>query len=162
MNLLEPAVVREEAQRLDQVLARITPQRLWQGTFIWPHAGRVTSPFGIRRTYTEGYESYHSGIDIAGDANAPVVASNHGQVALAAPLQFRGNAVILDHGWGVYSGYYHLSEIVVSEGQQVAQGELLGRLGNTGLSTGAHLHWEIRVGGVSVNPLEWTSRQIPE
>jgi murein DD-endopeptidase MepM/ murein hydrolase activator NlpD len=83
-------------------------------------------------------------------------------VALAGPLEVRGNAVILDHGWGVYSGYYHLSEVVVAEGQLVAQGEMIGRLGNTGLSTGAHLHWEMRVGGVLVDPLEWTTRLIPE
>jgi hypothetical protein len=162
VDLLEPEVVRKEAQRLEQVLARITPYQLWQGTFIWPHAGRVSSPFGIARTYNAGQNSYHGGMDIAGEANAPVVASNHGQVALAAPLQVRGNAVILDHGWGVYSGYYHLSEILVSEGQQVMQGEVIGRLGNTGLSTGEHVHWEMRVGGVPVNPLEWTSRPIPE
>lgn len=162
VNLLEPEVVREEAQRLEQVFAYLTPQQFWQGTFIWPHAGRVTSPFGIARTYNDGYKSYHGGIDIAGEAGAPVVASNHGRVALAAPLKVRGNVVILDHGWGVYSGYYHLSEILVSEGQQVAQGEMIGRVGNTGLSTGEHLHWEMRVGGVLVNPLEWTARQVPE
>ena len=70
--------------------------------------------------------------------------------------------MVLDHGWGLYSLYGHLSEILVQEGQEVSRGDLIGRLGNTGLSTGAHLHWEMRVGGVAVNPLEWTSRLIPE
>jgi murein DD-endopeptidase MepM/ murein hydrolase activator NlpD len=162
VNLLDAQLLQEEAQRLDQVFARITPQQFWQGVFIWPYAGRVTSPFGIRRTYNDGSVGYHGGIDIAGEPGDPVVAANHGRVALAAPLQVHGNAVILDHGWGVYSGYYHLSEILVQEGQQVKQGDLIGRLGNTGLSTGAHLHWEMRVGNVLVNPLEWTSRPIPE
>ncbi|MGB9880022.1 MAG: M23 family metallopeptidase, partial [Anaerolineae bacterium] len=155
-------LLREEAQRLDQIFARITPQQFWQGVFIWPYVGRVTSPFGIRRTYNDGSNGYHGGIDIAGDAGAPVVAANNGRVALAAPLQVHGNAVILDHGWGVYSAYYHLSEVLVQEGQQVKQGDIIGYLGNTGLSTGAHLHWEMRVGSVLVNPLEWTGRSIPE
>ncbi len=162
VNLLDNRLLREEAQRLNQVFARITPQQFWQGVFIWPHVGRVTSPFGVRRTYNDGSKGYHGGIDIAGDIGDPVVAANYGRVALAAPLQVHGNTVILDHGWGVYSAYYHLSEILVQEGQQVQQGETIGRLGNTGLSTGAHLHWETRVGGVLVNPLEWTNRPIPE
>nr|MBC7245730.1 M23 family metallopeptidase [Chloroflexota bacterium] len=162
VNLLDAQLVQEEAQRLNQVFAIITPQQFWQGVFIWPHVGRVTSPFGIGRTYNDGSTSFHGGIDIAGEIGAPVVAANNGRVALAAPLNVHGNAVILDHGWGVYSGYYHLSEILVQEGQQVKQGELIGRLGNSGLSTGAHLHWEMRVGGILVNPLEWTERQIPE
>lgn len=160
--LLEPEVVREEAQRLGQVFAHVTPQPFWSSTFSWPHAEEVTSPFGIRRTYNDGQDSYHGGIDISAEAGAPVAASSDGRVALAEPLQVRGNAVILDHGLGVYSGYYHLSEILVAEGQQVAQGDVIGHAGNTGLSTGVHLHWEMRVGGVLVNPLEWTFRQFPQ
>ena len=161
LDLLDPKVVKEEAQRLDEIFAAITPQQFWHGTFIWPYTGQVTSPFGIWRTYNDGHSGYHGGVDIAGDVGAVVVASNSGRVALAAPLQVRGNAVILDHGWGVYSGYYHLSDILVSEGQYVEQGESIGRLGNTGLSTGAHLHWELRVGGILVDPLEWTSKPFP-
>jgi murein DD-endopeptidase MepM/ murein hydrolase activator NlpD len=162
VNLLDPQVAAEDAQRLDAAFATTTPQRLWQGTFVWPHVGQVTSPFGMSRTYNNGRIGHHGGMDIAGEVGAPVVAANSGRVALAAPLKVHGNAVVLDHGWGVYSSYYHLAEILVQEGQQVAQGQTIGRLGNTGLSTGAHLHWEMTVGGVPVDPLEWTSRQIPE
>jgi hypothetical protein len=162
MNLLDPDLVAQERQRLEQVFAPVAPQPLWQGLFTWPHAGEITSPFGQSRTYNNGQGSYHSGIDISGSVGAPVLAANSGRVVLADALQVRGTAVILDHGLGVYSGYYHLSEVIVSEGQQVASGELIGRLGNTGLSTGAHLHWDVRVGGVPVDPLQWTRRQIPE
>jgi murein DD-endopeptidase MepM/ murein hydrolase activator NlpD len=161
-SLLDPDVLRQEAQRLDEVFADVTAQRLWEGVYIWPHVGPVTSDFGMSRTYDGRQSGYHGGVDISGDVGASVVAANRGRVALAAPLQVRGHVVILDHGWGVYSGYYHLSEIVVSEGQEVSQGQLLGRLGNTGLSTGAHLHWEMRVGGILVDPVEWTTRLIPE
>jgi len=160
-GLLDPAVTTEEAQRLDQVFAVVTQQQLWQGTFIWPHVGRITSAFGTSRVYNGVQGGYHGGIDLAGDTGAPVAAANGGRVALAGPLNVHGNAVIIDHGWGVFSAYYHLSEVLVDEGQQVGQGEIVGRLGNTGLSTGAHLHWEMRVGGVQVDPVEWTTRAIP-
>jgi murein DD-endopeptidase MepM/ murein hydrolase activator NlpD len=162
LPLLEPEIVEEEAAHVGEVFSRVAMQRLWEDTFIWPLAGQVTSPFGMSRTYNSGQQSYHGGVDISGDPGAPVVASNHGIVALAEPLDVRGGAVVLDHGWGVYSGYYHLSEILVNEGQKVAKGELIGRVGSTGLATGAHLHWEMRVGGILVNPLEWTARRIPE
>jgi len=161
MSLMDPAVTAEEAQRLDQVFGVVTPQQLWQGTFVWPHTGRVTSAFATSRLYNDGHDSYHGGMDIAGDIGAPVVAANRGRVAFAGLLNVHGNAVIIDHGWGVFSAYYHLSEVLVNEGQQVDQAELVGRVGNTGLSTGAHLHWEMRVGGVQVDPVEWTTRSIP-
>jgi len=162
VNLLEPQVSQEEARRVAAVYSASTPQQLWQGAFIWPHVGNITSPFGGSRSYNGVRTSHHGGIDISGEAGAPVVAAASGHVALADALRVRGNAVILDHGLGVYSAYCHLSQILVQEGQMVAQGETIGLLGNTGLSTGAHLHWEMSVGGVLVNALEWTTRQIPE
>lgn len=162
-ELLEPQVGLEEAKRLAQVFSEPAPMRLWEGPFLWPHVGNITSPFGMWRVYNDGRRvSYHGGVDISGEVGASVVAAASGRVVLAEPLRVRGNAVILDHGLGVYSGYYHLSEIVVREGERVSQGQLIGRLGNTGLSTGAHLHWELRVGGVLVNPVEWTARRIPD
>jgi len=159
--LLEPEVVAQDARRMEEVFEFVTARRYWQGAFIWPHNGPVTSPFGMSRTYNNGRTSYHGGIDLSGDIGAPVVAAAPGRVALAESLLMHGNSVILDHGWGVFSGYYHLSEILVEEGQEVDQGTLIGRVGNTGLSTGAHLHWEIRIGGVPVEPGEWTTLQIP-
>jgi murein DD-endopeptidase MepM/ murein hydrolase activator NlpD len=84
-----------------------------------------------------------------------------GTVALAEPLQVRGNAVILDHGLGVLTGFWHLSQIDVSPGEQVAKGQVVGLVGNTGLSTGPHLHWEMRVLSVPVDPLQWTADEFP-
>ena len=161
-NLLEPEVTQSEAQRVAKVFSTTTPEQLWRGPFIWPHVGNINSPFGMSRGYNGAGGSHHGGVDISGKEGEPVIAAANGRVALAAPLRVRGNAVILDHGLGVYSGYYHLSQILVQEGQMVAQGETIGLLGNTGLSTGAHLHWEMSVGGVLINALEWTTRQIPE
>jgi murein DD-endopeptidase MepM/ murein hydrolase activator NlpD len=80
---------------------------------------------------------------------------------MAEPLSVRGNAVLLDHGWGVLTGYWHLSAIEVALGQEVEQGELIARIGSTGLSTGAHLHWEMWVSGTNVNPLQWLEPFYP-
>ena len=159
--LLESEVLRQEAQFLGETFAAITQVQYWQHAFVWPCLGSITSPFGILRTYNDGLQSYHGGVDIAAITGTPVVASNSGRVVWAGPLAVRGNVVILDHGWGVYSGYCHLSSLFVSTEQRVSQGESIGLVGNTGLSTGAHLHWEMRVGGIQVNPVEWTERRIP-
>jgi murein DD-endopeptidase MepM/ murein hydrolase activator NlpD len=82
-------------------------------------------------------------------------------VVLAEELVVRGNAVLIDHGGGVFSGYWHLVDIAVSAGQQVQPGDLLGHVGTTGLSTGNHLHWELRVNGFAVNPMQWLTTRFP-
>jgi murein DD-endopeptidase MepM/ murein hydrolase activator NlpD len=115
-----------------------------------------SSPFGSRRTYEPNPAiSAHEGEDFSAPAGTPVTAPAEGVVVLAEPLFVRGNAVVLDHGSGVFTGYWHLQELAVQQGDRVEAGQLLGRVGSTGLSTGAHLHWELRVGGVSVDPLQW-------
>lgn len=88
------------------------------------------------------------------------MAAARGRVVFAAPLPIRGNSVIIDHGLGVLSGYHHLSEIAVAVGQQVNAGDVIGRVGATGLATGPHLHWEVIVRGVTVDPLVWTEREF--
>ncbi|MFQ5812364.1 MAG: LysM peptidoglycan-binding domain-containing protein [Anaerolineae bacterium] len=163
-KLLDPALIRAENERLSQVFGIFSHQQWWEGLFRIPLQGpvRVTSAFGTRRSYSGGPPtSYHGGIDYGAEVGTPVLAAGRGRVALAEELTERGNAVIIDHGLGVYSGYYHLSEIAVEAGQEVERGDLIGRVGSTGLSTGSHLHWEIRVGGVYVDPLQWTRRVFP-
>jgi murein DD-endopeptidase MepM/ murein hydrolase activator NlpD len=85
-----------------------------------------------------------------------------GTVVLAELLPIRGNTVIIDHGWGVYTGYWHNSELFVTAGQFVQRGDPISSLGNTGLSTGAHLHWEMWVGGVQVDPLQWLTHTFDD
>lgn len=151
-----------ETLRLDAVFAPISAQQLWQGIFSVPIQGRQTSPFAIRRSYNGGpLGSYHGGLDLAANEGVPVPAANRGRVVLAEPLKVRGNAVIIDHGLGVYSSYYHLSQIKVQKGQMVDKGDLIGLIGTTGVSTGPHLHWEIRVTGQAVDPSTWTQRSYP-
>ena len=161
-SLLDPDLLKAEGERLAQVFGVFGRQQLWVGPFIAPIEGRTTSVFGTRRSYNGGpARSYHEGIDYGALLGTAVLAANDGQVALAEPLTVRGNAVIIDHGLGIHSGYYHLSEINVQEGQRVKKGDVVGKLGDTGLATGAHLHWEIRVSGINVDPAQWTRQTIP-
>lgn len=160
-KLLDPKITEAEQKRLSEVYAMSISRILWEGAFAWPCDGEITSEFGTRRGYEDREGSYHAGIDISGQIGAIVRAPAAGIVVLAEPLQVRGNAVILDHGAGVFSSYCHLDRIEVQVGQAVQRGDILGRVGATGLVTGAHLHWELRVGGVAVDPKEWIIRQFP-
>ncbi|MDO8673981.1 MAG: M23 family metallopeptidase [Dehalococcoidia bacterium] len=161
-DLLDPAVANAEIAFLDKVYAALTAEKLWSGSFAIPALAETSSPFAISRSYNGGpMGGHHGGMDIAANEGVPVAASNRGRVAVAEPLKVRGNVVILDHGMGVYSAYFHLSQIRVQKDQMIEKGQIVGLVGNTGLSTGAHLHWEMRVTGAAVDPLEWTARTIP-
>jgi murein DD-endopeptidase MepM/ murein hydrolase activator NlpD len=163
-GLLDPALSQAEAKKVNAVFAGVSEARLWAGVFGYPLAVElhISSPFGQRRSYNGGpVNSYHTGQDFDVATGTPVFAPITGTVVLAEPLQVRGNAVILDHGLGVLSGFWHLSQIDVVVGQAVGKGEVIGLVGNTGLSTGSHLHWEMRVRGVPVDPLQWTRQEFP-
>jgi murein DD-endopeptidase MepM/ murein hydrolase activator NlpD len=163
-NLLDPTLSEKERKKVNAVFAGLSLDRMWAGTFGYPLAGelRVTAAFGQRRSYNGGpVSSYHAGCDLGADAGTPVYAPMTATVALAERLQVRGNAVILDHGLGVFSGFWHLSEIRVTAGEVVSRGQVIGLVGSTGLSTGPHLHWEMRVLGVAVDPMQWTRREFP-
>ncbi len=163
-DLLDPQKLQAEREKLARVWAESADQPLWSGTFVTPLApGFVTtSPFGTRRSYNGGpVRSYHEGYDLAIAAGTEVVAPAAGRVVLAEPLTVRGNAVVIDHGMGVHTAYWHLSRIEVEPGQMVRPGDPIGRVGSTGLSTGAHLHWELRIAGIPVDPMEWTRRSFP-
>jgi len=161
-GLLDPDLIVAERERLESVRRLFTPLRRWDGPFLRPVEAAVSSEFGTRRSYGDGpYNSYHTGVDFSAGMGTYVHAPADGTVVLAEPLTVRGNVVVLDHGWGVLTGYWHLSEIGVTVGQEVRAGEVIGRVGSTGLSTGAHLHWEVWVGGVSVNGLQLLAPAYP-
>ncbi len=160
-GLLAPDVVKSEAQKLALIWNRVTPEKQWHGTFGYPvDAPRITSNFGTRRSYGGGaINGYHAGTDFGGNGD-PIYAPAAGTVVLAEKLNVRGNAVLIDHGLGVYSGYWHQGESVVHAGDHVARGDLIGYIGNTGLVTGPHLHWEMRVGGIAVDALQWVAEDM--
>ena len=131
--------------------AHSTP-RLWRAPFRAPRPGKVTSPFGTAREFNGQVTTRHLGTDFAGKVGAPVRAANRGVVGLVAAFYLAGQAVYLDHGAGLVTGYFHLSRIDVKRGDTVAAGQVIGAVGRTGRVTGPHLHWIARYGGVSVDP----------
>ncbi len=158
-SLLDDETLRTEWAQLIDITKNFSATRLWDAPFEYPMeyaTDRTTTTFGVARTYNGvSFNSFHGGLDFAGGLGTPITAPANGVIALAEPLTIRGNSVIIDHGWGVYSGYWHLFEITAEPGQVVEKGQIIGTLGSTGLSTGNHLHWEIWVGGHQVDPTSW-------
>ena len=136
-----------------------TPQMQWRGAFAQLSNSKVEANFADFRTYTYQGEpvdsAYHLGYDLSVTKHYPVEASNAGKIAFAAPLGIYGNAVIIDHGLGLFSLYGHLSAIDVKVGDSVTQRQVLGKTGETGLAAGDHLHFGIFLGGLPVLPVEW-------
>lgn len=158
-GLLDSPIRAAENARLGEIWSQVTPDKLWQGRWRRPVAGTTSSGFGTARQYAgSGTSSFHTGVDFRGPPGTPVQAAATGRVALAERLEARGNTVWLDHGWGLYSGYFHMSSLAVKPGDLVEAGQTLGAVGATGMVTGPHLHWEVRVHGVPVQPLQWLLR----
>ncbi len=145
----------EEGQKLREIFDRVTPERLWNGTFRIPLDGVTTgSNFGKRRILNGNPRSPHSGADFPAPTGTLVHAAQRGRVVLAEELFFAGNTVVVDHGLGIYTFYGHLSEIGVKVGDAVETGAVLGKVGATGRVTGPHLHWGLTVERARVNPLQ--------
>ena len=181
-DTIDPAVTLPELAQVSAITAVFTPEKYWTGLFLSPDNDyatvipnyeaqkKITSYFGSRRTYNNNPEvSFHTGIDFGGGQTLPIVAPADGKVVFANFLTVRGNATIIDHGLGVYSAFYHQSEILVKEGDMVKKGQQIGIVGNTGRveraneyeGAGSHMHWEMWVGGVQVNPLDWLNSEYP-
>lgn len=154
--LSDQAAVAQERQTLAQVYAGFTPQRLWSGAWLVPAPGPISNAFGLQRSINGGSYFPHSGTDIVAEKGTPVAASASGTVVLAQQLYLYGNAVVVDHGAGVFSSYHHLDSIAVTASQSVTIGDLIGFVGETGFVSGPHLHWEAVIGGVRTDPILWT------
>jgi murein DD-endopeptidase MepM/ murein hydrolase activator NlpD len=145
------------ADREQRKMAAIWPVdslRVWQGSFIDPLPGKALgTPFGVRRIINDIPKNPHSGVDISADEGEPVKAPNDGVVILVDDQFYSGNSVVLDHGQGIYTMFFHLSKATVRYGQAVRKGDVIALVGSTGRSTGAHLHWGVRVQGAKVDPL---------
>jgi murein DD-endopeptidase MepM/ murein hydrolase activator NlpD len=155
----------EDLQWAD-VVAPVTPVRLWQSEFSSPvpeyYSECYPSMFGHRRSYNgSAYDYFHTGLDFCGQIGTDIYAPANGTVIFTEATVVRGNATVIDHGWGVYTAYAHQSEILVSVGDEVQKGQLIGLVGETGRVSGPHLHWEVIVGGVQVDPLQWLQREFP-
>ena len=153
---LDPETERranDESARLRTTYRTISGERLWRERFVRPVAGdEPGTGFGARRVINGQPRAPHSGIDFPASIGSPVVAANRGRVALTGEFFFPGRLVILDHGLGLHTAYFHLDTIAVTEGQVVARGEPLGTVGMTGRVTGPHLHVGAQVGAARVDP----------
>ena len=164
---IDPAITGPEEDWLTGLTATVTPEKFWQGEFQSPVDEQycLRSRFGNRRSYNGGVLlSFHTGVDFGVCSEShpfDVYAPADGEVVFTGLKTVRGNATIIDHGWGVFSGLYHQEEIYVADGDHVEAGQLIGKIGSTGRVTGAHLHWEVWVNGTQVNPLEWLENTFP-
>jgi murein DD-endopeptidase MepM/ murein hydrolase activator NlpD len=125
------------------------------GSLSWPLSGPITSPFGWRHNPFGGAPDFHPGIDIGIDVGTTVAAAASGTIIMAQWYGGYGNYVLIDHGGGISTGYGHLSKIFVSVGQVVQRGQAIAASGNTGASTGPHLHFEVRKKGKPIDPTPW-------
>ena len=163
---LDPETERRavtEGEHLATLYGTVSPQRLWRGPFVRPVAG--TEPptgFGSRRIINGKPRAPHGGADYAAPRGTPVVAANTGRVALVGDYFFPGRLVVLDHGLGVYTLYFHLDTVAVADGDTVDQGHVLGTVGATGRATGPHLHFGALVGGARVDPAALMKLEIRE
>ena len=166
---VDASTLEEENQSIDTQtvtgLKQTSETRSWGTTMSYPvDEPCFVSGFGSRRTYNNGvFSNYHTGVDfgVCTANNINIYAAADGTVIFAALLPIHGNFTVIDHGWGVYTSYSHQSQLLVSAGQTVKRGDTIGLIGSTGRSVGPHLHWEVIVNSIYVNPVTWLSTQFP-
>jgi hypothetical protein len=161
--LVDPEIERDELARMEGVFSAVTPEKLWDDTgFASPVVGgSLTSPFGAFRTFNQSVQTRHTGWDMRATLGQPILASAPGKVAFAGLLQIRGNCVVIDHGYGVFTTYSHLQQVHVTRGQTITKGQVLGLVGNTGRTSGPHFHWEVAVNGLYVDAVQFLTSWLP-
>lgn len=160
-RLLDPEV---EANEFEQIFSAADTDTgvFWnENSFIAPLNAELSSPFGAARIFNEEFQTIHTGWDFNAPTGIPLLATASGVVALAEPLDIRGNYVLVNHGQGIYSGYAHMSVIYVTQGQEVTEGQVLGLVGTTGRSSSAHAHFEMIVNGHWVDAVDFVQMYIP-
>lgn len=148
------ARAKREREEILRIYAEPTVERLWSEAFRYPVKSKQTCGFGVKRTFNGSVQSVHRGLDLRAPQGTPIHAAAPGIVRLAKDLFYGGNLVLLDHGYGLFTAYAHLSRLDVKVGQRVQPGERLGLSGATGRVSAAHLHWGATLAGTDVNPLE--------
>lgn len=154
VDLDEKATARwkAEQEQVKQALAENSRLKLWRSNFLEPVNGKRTGIFGSVRVMNGKPRNPHNGEDIGAPVGTDVAATNDGVVRLTVDHIFSGRGVFVDHGLGFYSMYFHLSEILVKDGDLVKAGQIIGKVGATGRATGPHLHWGVKLNGARVNP----------
>jgi murein DD-endopeptidase MepM/ murein hydrolase activator NlpD len=158
-DLLNVNIENNELRILQQLTTPYNPERYFDGPMGLPAAAAMSSPFGELRSYNGGpFDRYHTGADFGGIPGTPIIAPSAGRVIMADWLNVRGNTTVIDHGWGVYTTYSHQEERYVHVGEFVTVGQIIGTIGSSGRATGPHLHWELWVNGIAVDPMQWVEQ----
>ena len=171
-NLTLPKTVSElKASRIEKdlvgkALNTYSSEKFWSGKFIFPSSGPLSTTYGVKRRVngTINPDYFHKGLDFAAASGTNIKAPENGRVILVGLVSksfvVNGNCIFIDHGHGVISGYLHLSSVLVKEGDFVKKGQIIGKVGSTGIASGPHLHWGVYVLGKTVEPLMWTKTII--
>ncbi len=144
--------VRQEKRLMRAAFGQSVNEKLWQGSFLPPVKGKRQGTFGRRRLINGQPKRSHTGEDISAPTGTPIIAPNHGKVVLVGHFFFNGRSVVIDHGLGLISMYFHLSAVDVKEGTMVKAGDQIGSVGKTGRVTGPHLHWGMRLNSAKIDP----------
>ena len=150
--------IADEKAEAERIYKYITPQRYWNKPFVRPIDSITTSEYGSARTYNGVLKSYHGGVDFRAKVPLPILASNDGIVVLVKERYYSGGTIIVDHGEGVYSCYFHMSQFDVKVGDPVFQGQNMGLTGATGRITGPHLHFGFMLQGIQSDPIEFMAQ----
>ena len=160
-DLVDPVLEAAELQTMQKLMSNVTPTRYFDGALSLPAAASISSPFGRKRSYDGGpFDHFHAGTDFAAAPGSSVMAAAAGYVVFADKLDVRGNVTIIDHGWGIYTVYCHQTTHYAKVGDFVNTGQVIGTVGSTGRVTGPHLHWEVWVNGVQVDPMQWVQESF--
>jgi hypothetical protein len=152
--------IQHENEIVTALYATESRRKLWSGPFMMPLIGEITGSFGLTRYINGSPSSSHNGIDIAAVTGTPVVAANDGRVALVMDMFYSGLSLFVDHGQGLYTMYFHLSDILVTGGEDVKRGQMIGLVGATGRVTGAHLHFGARLNYNKINPADLVGKRL--
>ena len=150
--------IEEEREEANKIYATVNEGLKFNSEFILPMSSVITSPFGTARVFNGTLKSYHGGTDFRAAVGSSVIAANDGTVVIAKDRYYAGGSVVIDHGEGIYTQYYHLSALNVKVGRVVKKGEIIALSGASGRVSGPHLHFGVIVGGVQVNPLNFVKK----
>lgn len=152
--------INDENRIITALFKEETKEKLWTQPFLMPLEGRITGEFGLRRYINGEPRSSHSGLDISAVTGTPIVSANTGKTALVMDMFFSGLSLFIDHGQGLYTMYFHLSEVLVEEGDEVERGQTIALVGATGRVTGAHLHFGVRLNYNKVSPWDLVNLKV--
>ena len=150
--------IQEEREEANKIYATVNEGLKFNSEFILPMSSVITSPFGTARVFNGTLKSYHGGTDFRAAVGSSVIAANDGTVVIAKDRYYAGGSVVIDHGEGIYTQYYHLSALNVKVGRVVKKGEIIALSGASGRVSGPHLHFGVIVRGVQVNPINFVKK----